>query len=232
MSRRHVFRDLGRSSAVLALAVAGPGVGAAVVLGLAAANAEALRGGGWGLAALLGVGGGLACGLWVLPTNVLSLVAGWSLGWPWGFVLAWGSATLAATLGKGLSSALAGPGVSRFVERYPKGAAVCEAVTRSSPWRAGLLVGLLRLSPVVPYGAINVLSAVFGLRWGPFLWGTAVGMAPRVAAVAALGAGLERFDPQRPGSAWLLGVGAAATLAAVGLLGWWTRRALQGVGEG
>ncbi|MEM9883163.1 MAG: VTT domain-containing protein [Planctomycetota bacterium] len=231
MSRRDAVRDLGRSSGLLALAAAGPLVGGGLMTGWAAANAESLRGGGIETAAGLAAAGFFGCALWVMPTFVLALVSGWALGWPWGFVLAWGTATLASPLGKGLSAVLAGPGVMRFVERYPRGAAVCGAVTRSSPWRAGLLVGLLRLSPVVPYGAVNVLAAAFRLRWGPFLWGTAIGMAPRVAAVAAVGAGLERFDPQRPGSAWLLGVGAAATVGAVGVLGWATRRALRRVGE-
>lgn len=109
---------------------------------------------------------------------------------------------------------------------------MCEAIRRASPGKAFGLLALLRLSPVVPYGTTNVLAAVFALRRLPFVVGTAVGMAPRVAVVAAWGAALERLDAgTSPVGGWTLAAGAAATLGVVVLLGWIARRALAEVSQ-
>ncbi len=227
MLTRQTINELSRPTALLAFAAAGPALGGALGLGLAVASAEALRSGGAEIVLLLVVGGLVGCGLWVLPTHVLSLVCGWALGFPAGAAVALGTATLAAPLGYVVGGKLAGDGALVWAQRYPKGAAVCAAMTRSSAWRAGYLVGLLRLSPVVPYGATNVLAAAFGVRWGAFIGGTAIGLAPRVAAVAALGAGLETLDMTRPdGIAWVV-LGVAATALMIVSLGWITRGALR-----
>ncbi|MEM1109767.1 MAG: VTT domain-containing protein [Planctomycetota bacterium] len=231
MRKRETVKQLGRPTALLAFAAAGPGVGLAVGLGLAIANADALRAGGGGVLLLLVVGGLLGCGLWLIPTHLLSLVCGWSLGWPVGAAVALGTATLAAPLGYVVGGKLAGRGALDWAERYPKGAAVCEAITRASSWRAGYLVGLLRLSPMVPYGATNVLAAAFEVRMGAFIVGTAIGLAPRVAAVVGLGAGLEQFEMTRAGGwVWLV-VGIASTVFLIASLGWVTRGAIRRAAE-
>ncbi|MEM9915810.1 MAG: VTT domain-containing protein [Planctomycetota bacterium] len=227
MSKRQTVKQLGRPTALLAFAAAGPAVGGALGLGVAMVYAEALRDGGLTVVAGLVLIGLLGCGFWLLPTNVLSLVCGWALGWSWGAVVALGTASLAAPLGYAASKRLAGSGALDWVERYPKGAAVCEAITRSSAWRAGYLVSLLRLSPVVPFGAINVLAAAFGVRWGAFIVGTLLGMAPRVAVVAGLGAGLEQLEMTKPGGIGWVVLGVAATALMIASMGWVTRGALR-----
>ncbi|MEM8738914.1 MAG: VTT domain-containing protein [Planctomycetota bacterium] len=227
--RYTAIQQLGRPAALLGLSAAGPVAGAAVAAGVMLGYEQTLRGGGVGVAAALVVGGWVACGLWLLPTHVLSLLCGWSLGWLGGFAAALVTATAAAPLGLAVARRLGGDGAMAWVERYPKGAAVCEAITRSSWGRAAMLVGLLRLSPVVPFGATNVLCAAFGVRRGPFVVGTLVGLAPRVAAVVALGAGLERLDFSRPGGLGWLVVGVAATGLVVVVMGEATRRTLRGV---
>jgi len=224
---RTTVKELSRPAALLAFAAAGPAVGGALGLGLALTQADTLRGGGAGVLVMLVAGGLIGCGLWLLPTHVLSLVCGWALGFPAGAAVALGTATLAAPLGYAVGGKLAGRGALVWAERYPKGAAVCDAMTRASAWRAGYLVGLLRLSPVVPYGATNVLAAAFGVRKRAFIVGTAAGLAPRVAAVAGLGAGLERLEMTRPsGIGWLV-LGVAATAVLVAAMGWVTRGALR-----
>ncbi len=85
----------------------------------------------------------------------------------------------------------------------------------------------MRLSPVVPFAVTNVLAAVAGVRRGPLLVGTAVGLAPRVAAVVLLGAGLRELRMERPDAPWLLAASVAATVLAVVALGWATRRVLS-----
>ena len=211
-------------------AAVGQALGGAVALVLAYSHADALREGGLTIGALLLVSGALGCGLALLPTHVLSLLCGWALGLPVGLAIALMGATLGSPLGYAIGKTLAGPGAMQVIERNPRGAAVCEAITRSSKPRAFVLIGLLRLSPVVPYGSTNVLAAVFRVPMLPFLLGTLLGLAPRAAAVVLLGAGLERLDSSDAGvSPWMLGLGLGATAAALIVMSWAAKRALAQV---
>jgi uncharacterized membrane protein YdjX (TVP38/TMEM64 family) len=227
MTRLSALKQLVRPSGVLLYAAVGQAVGGIVALALAYTHADALRGGGLGVGALLLVGGALGCGLALLPTHVLSLLCGWAFGVPMGLAVALSGATLGSPLGYGIGQCLAGPGVLRMIARNPRAVVVCEAITRGSPARAFVLIGLLRLSPVVPYGSTNVLAAVFSVPMMPFLLGTLLGLAPRAAAVVFIGAGLERLDAHASVSPWLWGLGIAATLAAVVIMGWVAKRAID-----
>ncbi|MGB0766524.1 MAG: TVP38/TMEM64 family protein [Phycisphaeraceae bacterium] len=227
MSRIALIKQLARPSGVVLLSALGPGVGSVVVLTLAIANTDALRGGGLGIAALLLIGGALGCGLALLPTHVLSLLCGWSFGLPVGLLIVLSAATLGSPVGYALGHALAGPGLMRVIANNRKGAAICDAIARTSKPRAFFLVALLRLSPVVPYGSTNVLAALFNVSVLPFILGTFVGLAPRAAAVVLLGTGLERLDSDAPVSPWLWGLGIAATLLAMIVMSWAAKRALN-----
>jgi len=229
MSRLLTLQQLARPSGVVLLSALGPVVGGVAALTLAYRYSDALREGGPAVFGLLLLGGALACGLALLPTHVLSLLSGWAFGLPMGLAVALLGATLGSPLGYVFGHWLAGPGVMRVIERNPKGAAVCEAITRSSKPRALVLVALLRLSPVVPYGSTNVLAAVFGVPAIPFVLGTFIGLAPRAAAVVLLGAGLEQLDSEASVSPWVWGLGIAATLAALIVMSWAAKRALSRV---
>ena len=226
MAAPPALQTAARPAALVLWATAGPAVGGPLIFLLLLPHAEALRAGGPLLALALLVVGGLACGLAVVPTHLLSLVSGWSLGLPLGLAVTLAATTAAAALGHAAGRSLAGPAPLAWAQRHPRGAALCAAIAEAPPGRAGLLVGLLRLSPVVPYAVTNVLTAVFGVRRLPLLAGTAAGLAPRVAVVVALGAGLEQLSWERPDAPWLVAAGVAATVASVAGLGWVTRRAL------
>lgn len=208
-------------------AALGQAAGGLLVLGWAYAWSDWLREGGLVVGLLLIGMGLLGCGLALLPTHVLSLLCGWSLGLPVGFAVALLTATAASPLGYGIGHKLAGPGMLEVIRRYPRGAAVCEAITRASRWRAGLLVGLLRLSPIVPYGSTNVLAAIFRVPMAAFVAGTLLGLAPRVLVVVGLGAGLEQLDFSKPAAPWMVPLGIAATVLALVVMGWVTKRALD-----
>lgn len=227
MPRLATIKQLARPSGVVLLSALIPALGSLVALTLAYRYDEALREGGLGVGALLLIGGALAVGCLLLPTNVLSLLCGWAFGLPVGLAVALSAATLGSPLGYVIGQRLAGPGVTRVVEQNPKGAAVCEAITRASKPRAFVLIGLLRLSPVVPYGSTNVLAAVFSVPMLPFVLGTLVGLAPRAAAAVLLGAGLERLDAKASVSPWVWGVGITATVLALIVMSWVAKRALM-----
>lgn len=229
MPRIATLKQLARPTGVVFFAAVGQAIGGVAALALAYTYADALRDGGLWIGALLLIGGALGCGLALLPTHVLSLLCGWAFGLPMGLLVALFGATMGSPLGYVIGKHLAGPGVMQMIARNPRGAAVCEAITRSSPTRAFVLIGLLRLSPVVPYGSTNVLAAVFSVPAVPFILGTIIGLAPRVAAAVFIGAGLERLDSKASVSPWLWGIGIAATLAALIVMSWAAKRALDRV---
>jgi len=224
-------RQAARPSGVVIFAALGQAAGGLLVLGWAYAWSDWLREGGLAVGLILLGLGLIGCGLALLPTHVLSLLCGWSLGIYGGFALALLAATAASPVGYAIGRGLAGPGMIELIRRYPRGASVCEAITRASAWRAGVLVGLLRLSPIVPYGSTNVLAAIFRVPLRPFVLGTLLGLAPRVLVVVGLGAGLERLDFSRPASVWLVVVGVGATVLALVLMGWVTRQTLRRYAE-
>lgn len=155
------------------------------------------------------------CGPALLPTHILSLAAGWALG-PWlGLPVAWLSILAAVACSYALGGALAGHGLASSLRADPARRAVYDALVRASPARTATLVALLRLSPLAPFAATNVALAGLGLGWRPVLLGSALGLAPRVAVVALLGAGSAELDFSRPDAPWLLAFGVAATLVAL-----------------
>ena len=152
------------------------------------------------------------------PAWALTLAAGlvWGLA---GVPIALGSATLAASVAFLVGRHLARDRVNGLVERDDRLAALKRAVDREG-WK---VVGLMRLSPVFPFGLQNYLFGVTGIPLVPFALATCVGMAPGTALyvyVGSLGAaGAEETGPLR----WVLLVaGLAATAAVVWLV---TRRA-------
>ena len=50
----------------------------------------------------------------------------------------------------------------------------------------------LRMVPVAPFTVINMVAGVSHIRFGDFLLGTALGMAPGIALMTALGDGLRK----------------------------------------
>lgn len=229
MPRLATLKQLVRPSGALLLSAAIPAAGSFVALTLAITHANTLSGGGWGVVGLLLFGGALAVGGMLLPTNVLSLLCGWALGLTGGLAVALTAATIGSPLGYLIGKRLAGPGTMRVIGENPKGAAVCEAIARSSSARAFVLVALLRLSPVVPYGSTNVLAAVFDVRLPPLVLGTLLGLAPRAGAMVLLGAGMEQLDSETPVALWVWIIGGLATVAALILMSWAAKRALNKV---
>jgi len=227
MSRIDTAKQLARPSGVVVFAAAGQAMGGLVALVLAYRYADTLSAGGMGVGAMLLIVGVLGCGLMLLPTHVLSLLCGWALGVPAGLAVALAGATGGAPLGYIIGRWLAGPGLMSMIDRYPQAAIACKAITSASPWRAMMLVGLLRLSPVVPYGSTNVLAAAFNLPMRPFILGTVLGLAPRALAAVIIGAGLERLDEGHSASPWMIGLGLVATVLALVLMSWAARRALR-----
>ena len=96
-----------------------------------------------------------------------------------------------ATLGAGLVflAARAGIGADVSARIEGRGGAVArvQASLRQNQWSAMLV---MRLVPVVPFFLANLLPAFAGIRFGPFLLTTALGIIPGGLVFTSVGAGL------------------------------------------
>lgn len=215
---------LGPAGPLLVVAAVGPVLGVAAL----AASSEA-----W-LPSLQAVGGAawflglatLSIAFCLLPSHATSLVAGFVFGGPQGSLLAMLSVVAAAWLGFAVLRRCVGPRVLDAVAASERAVKVHRALLERGPGRALTLIALLRLSPILPFAATNLLLASLGVRASVFLAASAIGLAPRVLGVAWVGAGLGELDWRAEGGTWLLVLAIVATLAAVWIVGRAARAAL------
>ncbi|MFK7993187.1 MAG: TVP38/TMEM64 family protein [Granulosicoccus sp.] len=116
------------------------------------------------------------------PASGLTLMAGLAYGF-WGFPLVVISATLAAAVAFLLGRYVAHERVNRWIENKPKLLALNRAVSDEG-WR---VVGLMRLSPIIPYGLQNYLFSVTHIGFVPFFLATLIGIMPATALYVYIG---------------------------------------------
>ena len=151
----------------------------------------------------------------LVPGAVLTLIAGALFGLGRGIPIVFTGAVLGSSAAFALARTLARERVTRWLSRDPRAAAVSDAVAG----RGLLIVLLLRLSPVFPYGVLNYALGASRIRYRDLLIGS-VGMLPGtvlytyygkvIGDVTALATGTA--PPRGTGYYVLLGVGLAATL--------------------
>ncbi len=145
------------------------------------------------------------------PASALTLTAGLAYG-AWGFPLVVLSATLAAAVAFLLGRYVARDRVTRWMNRDARLRSLNKAISDEG-WR---VVGLMRLSPLIPYGVQNYLFAVTQIGFVPFVLATIVGIMPATALyvyIGSLGQAVGRFSG-------LQGVLIIAGLVATLLVAW------------
>lgn len=148
------------------------------------------------------------------PATALTLTAGLAYGF-WGFPLVIGSATVAASLAFLLGRYLMHERVNRWLDKDARLRALNEAVSLEG-WR---VVGLLRLSPIIPYGLQNYLFSVTHIRFVPYVVATMIGIMPATALYVYIGS-LGQSIGQAGALQWLVaGAGLAATAAVAWVVG-------------
>ncbi|GJM23297.1 MAG: hypothetical protein DHS20C15_32120 [Planctomycetota bacterium] len=171
--------------------------------------------------------GAVCAGLSLVPTHAVSLVAGLLFGATLGSAVALFTVMLGAALGFGVSRRLLGDRLLSMWAQRPRAAAVHRALVQRGARRTVSLTLLIRLSPVMPFAGTNLLLAAARMRWRDFLVGSSLGLAPRVLAVAILGAGLSELDfSQSLDRSWMF-AGVLVTVVTLMLIGRWARRALN-----
>lgn len=166
-----------------------------------------------------------------VPGLILTLGAGLLFGTAWGTVWVSVGSTLGATASFALGRFLVRGWVEARLQAHPRFARLDEALGREG-WK---IVGLLRLSPMVPFNLLNYALGVTRVRLRDYVVASWLGMLPATVLYVSLGAWLgETLDgpgfAERPRSAaeWALGaLGLLATLAVTLLLGRMARRALD-----
>jgi uncharacterized membrane protein YdjX (TVP38/TMEM64 family) len=169
-----------------------------------------------------------------VPGTVLTLGTGFLLGLERGLAVVSIGSTAGATAAFLVGRHLGRDWVRRRIGERRTFAGIDRAIERE-----GLeVVLLLRLSPLVPFNALNYALALTGVRLRDYVLGSWVGMLPGTLLYVWLGAGARSLaaiatgTAERPG-AWLLlfGAGLAATAVAVWLVARAARRALAARAE-
>jgi uncharacterized membrane protein YdjX (TVP38/TMEM64 family) len=149
----------------------------------------------------------------MVPGSLMTLTAGALFGlWP-GIPVAFGGAVAGSSLSFFISRYLARAWVEAWVARYPRLGAIDKAVEAEGT----RMVFLLRLTPLVPFTALNYLLGITGIRWRDTLL-AAPGMLPGaflyvyyghvIGDVTAVAAGAR--PPRSPAQYVLLAVGLVA----------------------
>lgn len=182
--------------------------------------------GPWGpaLFALLYV----AATVFFLPGSILTVGAGVVFGLVRGFVIVSISATLGATAAFLVGRYLARGWIAGKIEGHPKFKAIDEAVAREG-WK---IVGLLRLSPVVPFNVLNYAFGVTRVSLRDYVLASWIGMMPGTLLYVYLGsiagdlAGAGGRASRTPAEWAFYAVGLVATIAVTVFVTRLARRAL------
>ena len=161
-----------------------------------------------------------------VPGLVLTLAAGYAFGLGWGIVIVSLASTAAAGLAFLIARHLARARVEKLARRNPKFAALDKAVGRNG-WK---VVGLLRLSPLIPFSLSNYLYGLTAVRFLPYVVASWVGMLPATVLYVYLGAAGRSIGEEGERSPWewaLLGAGLLATAAVTVILARLAKRELK-----
>ena len=148
------------------------------------------------------------------PVSLLSITAGLAYG-AWGFPLVFISATLAATSAFLVGRYLGRERVSKWLAKDARLQSFNKAVSDGG-WK---VVGLLRLSPLIPFGIQNYFFAVTNIKFIPYVLATAIGMTPGIILYVYIGA-VGQAIGQGGALQWtLLAVGLISTVLVAWIVG-------------
>jgi uncharacterized membrane protein YdjX (TVP38/TMEM64 family) len=157
----------------------------------------------------------VAAALVFVPGSILTLGAGYLFGIAGGMAVVWTSATVSAGIGFLIARHLARRPVEKLARRSARFGAIDAAIGKNG-WK---MVGLLRLSAIVPFSLSNYLFGLSSVDFVPYIAATAVGMLPGSFFYVYLGAAGKRlFEDGGSGWDWIvvgLGVVATAVMAVV-----------------
>ncbi len=163
-----------------------------------------------------------------LPGWIFTVSAGLIYGVVVGTLVALSGAIIGATLAFLVARYLLRQNIEDITKKNPRFAAIDEAIGKNG-WK---IVGLLRLSPLIPFNLSNYFYGITSIRFGAYVLVSAVGMIPGTLLYAYLGAigqaGVSGSVAHH--GKWqyvLLGLGLVATIAVTILVSRIARNALK-----
>ncbi len=167
----------------------------------------------------------VAATLLLVPGAAITLGAGLIFGLLWGTVVVSLASTTGAALAFLIARYVARGRVADMAGRYPRFGAVDRAVSRGG-WR---IVGLLRLSPAIPFNLQNYLYGLTGIRFWPCVLTSWAAMLPGTFMYVYLGylarAGVEAAAHEGGASIGTWALRIAGFAATVGITVYVTRLA-------
>lgn len=173
----------------------------------------------------------IAAALLFVPGAILTLGAGFIFGLGWGLVIVSLASTATAALAFLIARYAARERVEKLARRNEKFAAVDKAIGKNG-WK---VVGLLRLSPLIPFSLSNYLYGLTSVRFLPYLAASWAGMLPGTFLYVYLGVAGKSVGESGQRSPWewaLLGAGLLATVAVTVLLTRVAKKELEGKAGG
>lgn len=168
-----------------------------------------------------------ACGLALLPTNLVGVIGGFAFGFWLGLALLMAAIVAAAFISYLIHRRISGEKVQDIADKHPKAEAIYKALIDEGFWRTTAVIMLIRFSVIMPFALTNFLLAAAKVRPASFLLGTFGGMLPRSGAVVLTGAGLSELTLEASDQSWLLVFGIGATVVSVIVIFILSRKALD-----
>ncbi|KAI3453536.1 hypothetical protein Pfo_010199 [Paulownia fortunei] len=114
----------------------------------------------------------------LLPSSPSMWVAGMTFGYGYGFLLIIGAVAIGASVPYFIGS-LFNHKIQVLLDRYPKKASVIRLAGEGSLFNQFRAVAFIRISPF-PYIIYNYCAVATDVKYGPYLFGTLVGMVPEI----------------------------------------------------
>jgi len=226
-SIRQRISELGRLAPLGLAALFLPIVGSSLLIAFVLTIGPWMRD-NWQVGALLMCTGiVLICGLSLMTTNVIGVVCGWAFGFPLGLAVLITGIVGASVVSFRLCSRISGDRLVGQLERHPRSKAIHRALLHESKAKATLIVLLLRLSVVMPFAFTNLLLAASKVPFRAFLIGTTIGMLPRAATTAYIGAGLFELDLNNARDTTMFIIGVIASVVSIIVIAILSRKALE-----
>ena len=167
------------------------------------------------------------CGLALLPTNLIGILAGWAFGFWFGLFLLVAGVVGSATISYFINLRLTGETLTALTQRNARADAIHRALTNEGFLRTTTVITLIRMSVVMPFAFTNFFLAAARVPISSFVLGTFLGMLPRSGAMVLLGAGLSVLTFDNFNDVWFLLAGIPATIILIIVIGVLSRRALD-----
>jgi len=176
----------------------------------------------WGSVAFAGVY--VLAAVLLIPAVALTIAAGAIFGLLWGTVIVSIASTVAAAVAFLIGRYLARGAVERRAKAYPKFAAIDKAIGEQG-WK---IIGLLRLSPAIPFSIGNYLYGTTSVAFWPYVLVSWIAMLPGTLVYVYLGyIGGAQGGGRSPGQWALLIAGLVATVAVTVYVTYLAKKAMK-----